>query len=112
MYDRTRTLLTEHKEDVEKVAKLLLQKEVLTRSVIYILCCNADRLCFPSYREDMNNLLGKRPFTGREDDMDKWLDEHQKHGLAMPPANDTLPPPPPPVDDPLPTPAVAMKKLD
>lgn len=31
MYDRTRSLLSEHKEDVEKVAKLLLEKEVLTR---------------------------------------------------------------------------------
>lgn len=30
-YDRTRNLLTEHKEDVEKVAKLLLEKEVITR---------------------------------------------------------------------------------
>ncbi|KAE9408222.1 ATP-dependent metallopeptidase Hfl [Gymnopus androsaceus JB14] len=93
MHDRTRKLLTEHKEDVEKVAKLLLQKEVLTR-------------------EDMNNLLGKRPFTGREDDMDKWLDEHQKHGLAMPPADSSPPPPPPPTDDPLPSPAIAIKKLD
>ena len=32
-YDRTRNLLTEHKEDVEKVAKLLLEKEVITRYV-------------------------------------------------------------------------------
>ncbi|KAJ3779087.1 ATP-dependent metallopeptidase Hfl [Lentinula raphanica] len=31
MYDRTRNLLSEHKADVEKVAKLLLEKEVLTR---------------------------------------------------------------------------------
>lgn len=43
-YTRTRNLLTERKEDVEKVAKLLLEKEVLTR-------------------EDMENLLGKRPFA-------------------------------------------------
>jgi AFG3 family protein len=93
MYDRTRKLLTEHKEDVEKVAKLLLAKEVLTR-------------------EDMINLLGKRPFTGREDDMDKWLDEHHKNGLAMPEAGNKSPAPPPPSDDPLPTPAVATKKLD
>ncbi|KAI8991527.1 peptidase family M41-domain-containing protein [Mycotypha africana] len=42
-YDRTLKLLTEKKEDIEKVAKLLLDKEVLTR-------------------EDMENLLGKRPF--------------------------------------------------
>ncbi len=31
MYERTRTLLTEHREDVEKVAQRLLEKEVLTR---------------------------------------------------------------------------------
>ncbi|KAJ4485991.1 ATP-dependent metallopeptidase Hfl [Lentinula aciculospora] len=91
MYDRTRSLLSEHKADVEKVAKLLLEKEVLTR-------------------EDMINLLGKRPFAGRQDDMDKWLDEHQKHGLAAPEA--TNKPSPISPDDPLPTPAVAIKKLD
>ncbi|KAL7329812.1 AAA ATPase afg3 [Mucor circinelloides] len=42
-YEHTRQLLTEKKDDIEKVAKLLLQKEVLTR-------------------DDMENLLGKRPF--------------------------------------------------
>lgn len=41
-YQRTVELLTKHKSDVEKVAKLLLEKEVITR-------------------EDMENLLGKRP---------------------------------------------------
>ncbi|KAJ3750556.1 ATP-dependent metallopeptidase Hfl [Lentinula detonsa] len=92
MHDRTRNLLSEHKEDVEKVAKLLLEKEVLTR-------------------EDMINLLGKRPFAGRQDDMDKWLDEHQKHGLAAPEPTDKPTPPLSP-DEPLPSPAVAIKKLD
>ncbi|KAI8091472.1 peptidase family M41-domain-containing protein [Gilbertella persicaria] len=42
-YARTKNLLTEKRQDIEKVAKLLLDKEVLTR-------------------EDMENLLGKRPF--------------------------------------------------
>jgi AFG3 family protein len=42
-YARTLNLLNEKKGDIEKVAKLLLEKEVLTR-------------------EDMENLLGKRPF--------------------------------------------------
>ncbi|MDA4737433.1 hypothetical protein NY590_24960, partial [Enterobacter kobei] len=41
-HQRTTDLLTKHKDDVEKVAQLLLQKEVITR-------------------EDMRNLLGKRP---------------------------------------------------
>jgi AFG3 family protein len=31
MYERTKQLLTDHREDVEKVAKKLLEKEVLTR---------------------------------------------------------------------------------
>ncbi|KAJ3759819.1 ATP-dependent metallopeptidase Hfl [Lentinula raphanica] len=93
MYDRTRNLLSEHKADVEKVAKLLLEKEVLTR-------------------EDMINLLGKRPFAGRQDDMDKWLDEHQKHGLAAPEPVEKKPTPPLSPDEPLPSPAVAIKKLD
>jgi AFG3 family protein len=34
-YDRTRTLLTKHREDVEKVAKLLLEKEVITRYALH-----------------------------------------------------------------------------
>jgi AFG3 family protein len=42
-YDRTMTLLSEKKGDVEKVAQRLLEKEVLSR-------------------EDMAELLGKRPF--------------------------------------------------
>ncbi|KAJ7071148.1 peptidase family M41-domain-containing protein [Mycena amicta] len=56
-YERTRQLLTKHREDVVKVAELLLDKENITR-------------------EDMIRLLGKRPFVGRSDDMDKWLDQH------------------------------------
>ncbi|KAJ2932768.1 hypothetical protein H1R20_g4326, partial [Candolleomyces eurysporus] len=74
-YERTRTLLTKHRGDVEKVAKLLLEKEVITR-------------------EDMINLLGKRPFIGRSDDMDKWLDENRDLG-ALPPLGSTDTPEPP-----------------
>ncbi|KAG2173392.1 hypothetical protein INT44_008744, partial [Umbelopsis vinacea] len=43
-FDRTFKLLTDKKEDVEKVAQLLLKKEVLNR-------------------EDMETLLGRRPFV-------------------------------------------------
>ncbi|KAG7099073.1 hypothetical protein E1B28_000948 [Marasmius oreades] len=93
MYDRTRKLLTDHKEDVENVAKLLLEKEVLTR-------------------EDMIRLLGKRPFTGREDDMDKWLDENRNSGVTAPEPR-SEPSPPPTEDNPLPgSPAVASKSLN
>ncbi|KAH8018747.1 hypothetical protein HPB51_011379 [Rhipicephalus microplus] len=42
-YDRTMALLLEHKADVEKIAKRLLEKEILSR-------------------DDMIELLGKRPF--------------------------------------------------
>lgn len=42
-YDSTVTLLTEKRGDIEKVAQLLLEKEVLQR-------------------EDMRTLLGPRPF--------------------------------------------------
>ena len=80
-YERTRDLLTKHKKDVEKVAELLLSKEVITR-------------------EDMREILGKRPFENRSDDMDKWLDEHasKKKGeiSAPPPPIDELPPAPVP----------------
>ena len=41
-HERTTELLTKHKDDVEKVAKLLLEKEVIDR-------------------EDMHRLLGPRP---------------------------------------------------
>ncbi len=38
--------------------------------------------------EDMINLLGKRPFVGRSDDMDKWLDENRGGKSAPPPLED------------------------
>ena len=78
---RTKDLLTAHREDVEKVAQLLLQREVIIR-------------------EDMIELLGKRPFPGRADDMDRWLDKHGK--TVAPPPLET-----PPVVSPTPTPAPA-----
>ncbi|KAJ9121680.1 Mitochondrial inner membrane m-AAA protease component [Naganishia vaughanmartiniae] len=51
---RTLKLLTDRKAEVEKVAKLLLEKEVITR-------------------EDMRNLLGRRPFQ-TADEMDKYIE--------------------------------------
>ncbi|KIK96019.1 hypothetical protein PAXRUDRAFT_342068 [Paxillus rubicundulus Ve08.2h10] len=65
-HQRTTELLTRHREDVEKVAKLLLEKEVITR-------------------EDMINLLGKRPFIGKADEMDKWLDQNRGSERSAPP---------------------------
>ncbi|KAI0361286.1 ATP-dependent metallopeptidase Hfl [Trametes cingulata] len=65
-HQRTTELLTKHKDDVEKVAKLLLDKEVITR-------------------EDMIALLGPRPFANRKDAMDKWLDENSQERSAPPP---------------------------
>lgn len=65
-HQRTTELLTKYKPEVEKVAKLLLSKEIITR-------------------EDMIELLGKRPFPERADDMDKWLDKHRGGSVAPPP---------------------------
>ncbi|KAI0331965.1 ATP-dependent metallopeptidase Hfl [Cubamyces sp. BRFM 1775] len=65
-HQRTTELLTKHKDDVEKVAKLLLEKEVITR-------------------EDMIALLGPRPFANRKDAMDKWLEENSQERSAPPP---------------------------
>ncbi|KAG8991552.1 AAA ATPase afg3 [Tulasnella sp. JGI-2019a] len=73
-YSRTRDLLTEKKAAVEKVAQRLLEKEVLTR-------------------EDMIAMLGKRPFTGKSDEMDKYLDEEDARRAR--PAGVVAPPPPP-----------------
>ncbi|KAI9445081.1 ATP-dependent metallopeptidase Hfl [Lactarius indigo] len=89
-HTRTTQLLTDHREDVEKVAKLLLVKEVITR-------------------EDMINLLGKRPFVGRTDDMDKWLDDNRGSERSAPPPLET------PIDTeptPVPTPGVASSPLE
>ncbi|KAI0067786.1 ATP-dependent metallopeptidase Hfl [Artomyces pyxidatus] len=89
---RTTELLTEHRADVEKVAKLLLEKEVITRSVV-----------------DMIGLLGKRPFANRSDDMDKWLDDNRGSERSAPPPLE------PALDDtptPTPTPGVAASKVD
>ncbi|KAH6916848.1 peptidase family M41-domain-containing protein [Coprinopsis sp. MPI-PUGE-AT-0042] len=91
-YERTRNLLTEKRGEVEKVAQLLLEKEVITR-------------------EDMVNLLGKRPFLGRSDDMDKWLDENQHRGEKSAPPPIEEPQDSGRLDDPLPQPALA-KALD
>ncbi|KAJ1311121.1 hypothetical protein OPQ81_009622 [Rhizoctonia solani] len=64
-HKRTKDLLTEKREEVIKVAERLLEKEILTR-------------------QDMIELLGKRPFKGQSDDMDKYLDK-QGEKSAPPP---------------------------
>lgn len=84
-HKRTIELLTKHKEDVEKVAQLLLEKEVITRSVHYVYLDADYSLIAASIRQDMVRLLGKRPFANRRDDMDKWLDEHGPERSAPPP---------------------------
>jgi AFG3 family protein len=62
--ERTRTLLTEKREQVEIVAQQLLEKEVLTR-------------------ESMVALLGKRPFD-IQDDMDDFLDRNKGNSKIRP----------------------------
>ncbi|KAH7920093.1 ATP-dependent metallopeptidase Hfl [Leucogyrophana mollusca] len=86
---RTTELLTRHREDVEKVAKLLLEKEVITR-------------------EDMIDLLGKRPFINRSDDMDKWLDEHRSSERSAPPPMEE----PAQVSEPAPAPVATSTRIE
>lgn len=50
----------------------------------------------------MIELLGKRPFVGRSDDMDKYLDQQSQRGLGESSA-------PPPLQG-LPEPSVATTK--
>ena len=79
-YTSTRALLLKHKDDVERVAKRLLDKEILQR-------------------EDMIELLGKRPFA------EKSTYEEITHGThaatppqpaaGTPPHTDTPPAPAP-----------------
>ena len=47
-YDITKALLTEKKDDLEKVAKALLEKEIL-------------------FKSDLENLIGRRPFDPVEE---------------------------------------------
>ncbi|WFD03590.1 Mitochondrial inner membrane m-AAA protease component [Malassezia obtusa] len=80
-HTRTTELLQHHKADVEKIAKLLLDREVITR-------------------EDMTNLLGKRPFK-TADEADEYLD---KKGRLKRKGETSAPPPPEEID---PEPSVA-----
>jgi len=59
-------------------------------------------------RLDMRNILGKRPFD-RKDDMDNWLDEHQRGERSAPIAIEQ-----PIVSEPTPesAPGVASSPLD
>ena len=64
---------------------------------------------FVFYSEDMIDLLGKRPFANRHDDMDKWLDENRGEKSAPPPMEQA----PAPADDaPTPAPLVASTRMD
>ncbi|CAE6433893.1 hypothetical protein ACGC1H_001464 [Rhizoctonia solani] len=81
-HKRTKDLLTEKREQVVKVAERLLEKEILTR-------------------QDMIELLGKRPFKGQSDDMDKYLDKQGEKSS-----------PPPFEGAPQPEPSVASKPTD
>ena len=72
VHKKTTELLTTHMDAVEKVAQLLLKKEVITR-------------------EDMRNLLGKRPFK-TADEADEYLD---KKGVGIKRGGETSAPPPP-----------------
>ncbi|SCU92305.1 LAFA_0F09406g1_1 [Lachancea sp. 'fantastica'] len=61
-HDRCTALLQEKADEVERVAQQLLKEEVLTR-------------------EDMIRMLGKRPFSERNDAFDKYLNEKETERL-------------------------------
>lgn len=56
----------------------------------------------------MIELLGKRPFVGRSDDMDKWLDENHRRTLPIP----EEPTPSPEPEGPLPSPVAAVTRVN
>lgn len=60
-HQRTTQLLTEKREQVEKVAKLLLEKEAISR-------------------EDMIRLLGERPFKEKDEETSKMLGWSKRWG--------------------------------
>jgi AFG3 family protein len=57
----------------------------------------------------MINLLGKRPFVGRTDDMDKWLDDNRGSERSAPPPLES---PIDPEPTPAPAPGVASSRLE
>ena len=82
-----------------KVAELLLEKENITR---FISTSPLKNLGLTFSREDMIRLLGKRPFVGRSDDMDKWLDQHRGSEKSAPPPLETVDGAGAPADGPIP----------
>jgi AFG3 family protein len=98
-------LLTKHKEDVKKVANLLLEKEVITRYVSTAIPYTRLGLTRSITSEDMIELLGKRPFS-RPDDMDKWLDENHKPKASLPATTEPLDPPQEDMGEPAPQPTL------
>lgn len=78
VHKRTTELLTKHMDAVEKVAQALLEKEVITR-------------------EDMRNLLGKRPFK-TADEADEYLDKKGIKGFGAKRKTGEISSPPPPTE--------------
>lgn len=62
----------------------------------------------------MIKLLGKRPFKGKSDDMDKWLDENQglRDRKSGPPPFEETPAPTPTDDDPSPAPVAVATRIE
>ncbi|MDQ3072500.1 MAG: ATP-dependent zinc metalloprotease FtsH [Bacteroidota bacterium] len=72
-YQRTRKLLIEKRDAVEKVAKVLLDKEII-------------------YQSDLQDLLGKRPWDGHVHPREEQIENPEE--ATLPPTTDTLPPAP------------------
>lgn len=65
-----------------------------------------------TFSEDMISLLGKRPFKGKSDDMDKWLDDNQglRERSAPPPFEES--PRSTPDEAPTPAPVAATTRIE
>lgn len=82
VHERTRALLTEHKDDVDKLAKMLLEKEVLTRLVpASAPFVNEDSHAF-RYRDDLQALIGPRPFE--DSSVQEVLEGEAEPGVSKP----------------------------
>jgi AFG3 family protein len=61
------------------------------------------------YSEDMIDLLGKRPFANKSDDMDKWLDDNRGHERSAPAPIEEAPQS---AVDPAPAPVATSTKIE
>jgi AFG3 family protein len=75
VHKRATEVLSERRADLDKIAELLLEREVISRFVYFTVLKSIaafDSELFMLYREDMIGLIGPRPFENA-DDLDRAL---------------------------------------